>query len=187
MEALKKFPRIRSLAWKSTKEQKWNTITKTAGSGRVRTMTTWQYPQYIINTQFAYLTVAQYKEIMGFFALLKGGTEPFLWFDMEDNTERGIQLGRGTDGQWQALRRMGDYVEPVSYVEDIVLYADGVRVDNVTQEGGIIRTTAQVSSEAVITADYTYYWKVRLEGSFTAEATFKNLYTSKAFKLVTVR
>lgn len=84
MDELKKFPNIKSLAWKSTKEQKWNTVVKTAGSGRIRTMTTWQYPQYIISTQFAYLTTEQYKELMGFFSTIKGGQESFLWLDPED-------------------------------------------------------------------------------------------------------
>lgn len=187
MNELRKFPPIKALAWKSTKEQKWNTVVKTAGSGRIRTMTTWQYPQYVINTQFAYLTPAQYKEIMGFFSLIKGGTEPFLWLDPEDYEEINIQLGVGSDGAWQAVRRMGDYVEPVSYVEDIVLYADGQRLEHITQDKGVIHTTDTVSPEAIITADYTYYWKVRLDGSFTAEATFKDIYKSKSFKLVTVR
>ena len=82
---------------------------------------------------------------------------------------------------------MGDYVEPVAYVEDIVLYADGVRLDNAFQDKGVIHTTDSVAADAVITADYTYYWKVRLDGTFTAEATFKDVYKSKSFNLVTVR
>lgn len=187
MSDLKKFPAIRSLAWKSTKEQKWNTVVKTAGSGRIRTMTTWQYPQYIISTQFAYLSPAQYREIMGFFSLVKGGTEPFLWLDPEDNEEINIPLGLGRDGEWQAVRRMGSYIEPVAYVEDLILYADGVRVDGAVSDKGVIRCSGTVAPDAVITADYTYYWKVRLDGSFSAEATFKNIYKSKSFKLVTVR
>lgn len=187
MDELKKFPNIKSLAWKSTKEQKWNTVVKTAGSGRIRTMTTWQYPQYIISTQFAYLTTKQYKELMGFFSTIKGGQEPFLWLDPEDYEEINIPLGVGSDGAWQAVRRMGDYVEPVVYVEDIVLYADGVRLDNAFQDKGVIHTTDSVAADAVITADYTYYWKVRLDGTFTAEATFKDVYKSKSFELVTVR
>ena len=48
MAEIMKFPTIISLAWKSTKAQKWDTKTKTSGSGKVRTMTNWKYPQYTI-------------------------------------------------------------------------------------------------------------------------------------------
>lgn len=185
--ALRKFPNIRTFAWKSTKEQKWNTVIKTAGSGKIRTMTTWQYPQYVITTEFAYLTPEQYRELMGFFSLVKGGHEPFLFLDPEDYEEINIPLGRGRDGQWQALRRVGDYLEPVAYVEDVILYADGVRVDGAFSDDGVIRCTGTVAPDAVITADYTYYWKVRLDGSFTAEAVFQDIFKSKSMKLVTVR
>ena len=74
---LRKFPDIRKFAWKSTKTQRWNTEVRRSGSGQVRTMTTWTYPQWEITAQFVHLTIDEYKKIMGFFALLKGGTEPF--------------------------------------------------------------------------------------------------------------
>lgn len=186
--AIKKFPVIKSLEWKSTKAQKWNTIVKTSGAGKIRTLTTWQRPQYTITTAFAYLTPTQYKEIMGFFASIKGGSQPFLWLDPEDYEEKGIKLGTGADGQWQAMRKFGDYLEPVEYIEDLVLYADGKPVSSVKVDKGMITTTTAVASTAVITADYTYYWKVRLSGDeFTAELQYKNIYKSKSMKLVTVQ
>ena len=188
MAELKKFPNIRSLSWRSTKMQKWNTVAKTSGSGRVRTMTTWAYPQWIISTQFAYLSPEDYRQIMGFFASLKGGLTPFLWWDPEDHEEKGIRLGLGRDGEWQALRQWGDYLEPVAHVEDVKLYADGAPVGRVTSDKGVIRTSDSVGADAVITADYTYYWKVRLaEDRFTTEATFQDIFKSKTMKLETVR
>lgn len=187
MNELKKFPTIKSLAWKSTKAQKWDTKIKRSGSGKVRTMSTWQYPQYTITTEFAYLNPEQYKTIMGFFASIRGGTEPFLWLDPEDNNEKGIVLGKGSQGQWQAFRNFGGYLEPVEHIENIVLYADGKKLSDVTVDKGLIKTKAAVNPDAVITADYTYYWKVLLNGEFTAELIYKNIYKSKSMKLVTVR
>ncbi|WP_295237481.1 DUF2460 domain-containing protein [Veillonella sp.] len=188
MATLKKFPNINTLEWKSTKAQKWNTVVKTSGAGKVRTLTTWQRPQYTITTAFAYLTPAQYKTLMGFFASIKGGHQPFLWLDPEDYEEKGIRLGVGSDGKWQAMRKMGDYLEPVEYIENLVLYADGQKVGSVKVDKGLITTTATISPTAIITADYTYYWKVRLSGDeFTAELQYKNIYKSKSMKLVTVR
>ena len=184
---MKKFPDIRTFSWKSQKTQQWNTVTKRSGSGRVRTMTTWRYPQWTITTQFAYLTPAQYKTIMGFFASLKGAYEPFLWLDPEDNCERGVQLGHGRGGRFQAVRRWGSYLEPVEYVEDVTVYADG-KVVPARFENGEIRLANAVVADAVITADYTYYWRVMLaDDKFAAEAVFRDFYKSKSIKLVTCR
>lgn len=184
---LQKFPNIKSLAWKSTKAQKWNTVVKKSGSGKVRTMTTWQLPQWTITAQFAYLTTDQYKEIMGFFASVKGGHEPFLWLDPEDHEEKGIKLGTGAEQSWQCVRKWGSYVEPVYDVENVKVYADGAPI-SVVVDKGLIKPTKAVSPSAIITADYTYYWRVMLSGdTFTTEQVFTNIIKSKEMKLVTVR
>lgn len=188
MAELVKFPRIISLAWKSTKAQKWDTKIKTAGSGKVRTMTTWKYPQYTITTEFAVLTSEEYKELMGFYSKTKGGTIPFLWLDPEDNEEKGVRLGTGAEGQWQAVRRFGDFIEPVYHVENVKLYANGAPLRAVSDKGVIKLAEGQtVAPTAVITADYTYYWLVRFSGDMTAEYIYTDVYKSKSFKLVTTR
>lgn len=188
MAELMKFPNIISLAWKSTKAQKWDTKTKTSGSGKVRTMTNWKYPQYTISTEFEVLTPAQYKELMGFYSKTKGGTVPFLWLDPEDNAEKGIQLGTGSMGSWQAVRKFGDFLEPVYHIENLTLYANGSPIRAVSDKGVIKLATGQtVAPNAVITADYTYYWLVRFSGDMTAEYIFTNVYKSKSFKLVSTR
>ena len=188
MAEIMKFPTIISLAWKSQKAQKWDTKTKTSGSGKVRTMTNWKYPQYTISTEFEVLTPAQYKELMGFYSKTKGGTVPFLWLDPEDNAEKGIQLGTGSMGSWQAVRKFGDFLEPVYHVENLKLYANGSPIRAVSDKGVIKLAAGQtVAPNAVITADYTYYWLVRFSGDMTAEYIFTNVYKSKSFKLVSTR
>ena len=188
MAELLKFPKIISLGWKSQKIQKWDTKIKTTGSGKVRTMTTWKYPQYTISTDFEVLKPAEYKELMGFYSKTKGGTIPFLWLDPEDNQEKGIQLGTGSEGSWQAVRKFGDFLEPVYHVEDLKLYANGTPIRAVSDKGVIKLAQGEtVAPNAVITADYTYYWLVRFSGDMTAEYIFTDVYKSKTFKLVTTR
>ena len=189
MTKLKIFPPIMSLAWKSTKGQKWNTVYKTSGSGKGRSMTTWQLPQWIITTSFAHLTEEQYKQVMGFFATVKGGHEPFLWLDPEDNKEKGVKLGTGATREWQAIRIWGDYVEPMHHIKDVKLYVNGVEHPCEVDDGLIrLRAGDEIPQDATITADYSYYWKVRLSGdTFTAELVYKNIMKSKEMKLVTVR
>nr|DAS37373.1 MAG TPA: minor tail protein [Caudoviricetes sp.] len=184
---LRKFPDIRTFAWKSTKTQRWNTEVRRSGSGQVRTMTTWTYPQWEITAQFVHLTIDEYKKIMGFFALLKGGTEPFLWLDPEDYEEKNVPLVRQSDGYFYAFRKWGDYAEPVEYIKDVTVYANGERIGARAENGRIILSDS-VDSSAKVTADYTYYWKVMLAGkSYSAEYIFRNFYKTKCFKLVTVK
>ena len=52
-------------------------------------MTTWQYPQYTITTEFAVLSPEEHKRLMGLLCICKGGTVPFLWLDPEDHEEKG--------------------------------------------------------------------------------------------------
>lgn len=137
MADLLKFPDIRTLAWKSTKAQKWDTKIKRTGSGRVRTMTTWQYPQYTITTEFAVLSPEEHKRLMGFYASVKGGTIPFLWLDPEDHEEKGVRLGTGAQSEWQAVRLYGDFREPVAHIENLKLYANGTQVNAVSDKGVI--------------------------------------------------
>ena len=97
MAELKKFPNINTFAWDSSKMQHWDVKTKRSGSGRLRTMTTQQLPQYTISASFAVLNQEQYETMMGFYATVKGGLTPFLWLDPEDHTQKGIRLGTGAE------------------------------------------------------------------------------------------
>ena len=77
MAELKKFPNINTFAWDSSKMQHWDVKTKRSGSGRLRTMTTQQLPQYTISASFAVLNQEQYETMMGFYATVKGGKKAF--------------------------------------------------------------------------------------------------------------
>lgn len=188
--AIRKFPDIRTMDWKSTKSEKWNTEVQRSGSGMVRTMTTWLYPQWTIETRFAYLTDDQYRTLLGFVALIKGAHEPFLWLDPEDYEEKGIQLPRDNDGHYQAVMRMGPYTEPVAYIENVTVYVDGAEVKSTdyTVTNGVISFDTPPGADAVVTADYTYWWKVQLDDDgLGIEKVFKDINKSKTMKLVTVR
>lgn len=186
---MKKFPDIRSVAWRSTKEQKWNTVVKTAGSGKVRTLTTWRRPQYTIDIQFASLNPKEYRALHGFVSSIRGSHEPFLWLDHEDCEEKGIMLGKGNTRTFQAVRNMGGFLEPVAHIEKVTLYVNGTKTTKFTVSDGVITYNGpNLNPSDTITADYVYYWKVRLANDgITTEATFKNFFKSKSIKLVTVQ
>lgn len=188
--ALRKFPQLKSLTFSSTKKQDWDTKIQKSGSGRVRTMTNQLMPEWTITAKLVKLTDAETRQLMGFVALLRGAHEPFLWLDPEDNKETGARLGMVSPGIYQAVMRMGDYVEPVYYIEDVTVYIDGVKADPIqySVSGGTVRFTTPPSASAAVTADYTYYWKVMLSGDgMETENIFFNFNRSKTFKMVTVR
>lgn len=187
---IKKFPELRKLAYSSTKTQNWNTQVQKSGSGKVRTLTNQLYPEWTITAKLIELTNAEARKLMGFAALLKGAHTPFLWLDPEDYEEKGIQLPLIANGIYQAVMKMGDYVEPVEYIEKVAVYVDGVKQASnaYTVTGGTVKFKTGPASTAKITADYTYYWKVMLaDDGIETENIFADFNKSKTFKMVTVR
>lgn len=189
--ALRKFPiELNKLSWSSTKAMRWNTEVQTSGSGKVRTMTNLLLPNWTIETKFVYLTDDEYRKLLGFVALCKGAFEPFLWKDPEDYQEKNRQLPMVTAGTYQAIMAMGDYVEPVEYIENVTVWVDGQLQKSSAYSvvnGCIVFKTAP-GATAIVKASYTYWWKVMFkDDGLTIEKVFQNINKTKSFKLVTVR
>lgn len=189
--ALRKFPiELNKLSWSSTKAMSWNTEVQTSGSGKVRTMTNLLLPNWTIETKFVYLTDDEYRKLLGFVALCKGAFEPFLWKDPEDYQEKNRQLPMVTAGTYQAIMAMGDYVEPVEYIDGVTVWVDGqLQKDTAyTVVNGCIVFKTAPSATAIVKASYTYWWKVMFkDDGLTIEKVFQNINKTKSFKLVTVR
>ena len=162
--ALKKFPDIRRFAWESTKIQKWNTSIQKSASGKVRTMTNQLYPEWTITASLPAITDAEASELLGFVALIRGAYEPFLWLDPEDNSAKGIRLIQ-IDGAYQCVMPFGDYREPAEFVDNAKVYIDGKEADCSLYSiaDGAIEFIEPPPLDSIITADYTYYWKVMLD------------------------
>lgn len=177
-------------AWESTKTMTFHTIIKRSGTDKVRTMTNQLYPSWEINAKLNKLTNNQVRILFGFFAKIKGSYEPFLFLDPEDNSETDIRLPLAKVGEYQVIRKLGEFVEPVAYIENEKIYINGVlaRKDEYELDNGIIRFKAPPTSDAKITASYTYYWKVMLaDDKVGITSVFKNFNRSKMLKLVSVR
>lgn len=161
-----------------------------SGSGKTRSMTNQLYPQWIISAKLLHLTREEANELMGFVALLKGNYEPFLWLDPEDYEEKGVQLPMVSPGVYQAVMRIGGYTEPVDYIENVTVYIDGVKQSSGTYSvtNGMVKFSVSPSASSKVTADYTYYWKVRFaQDEMEIQNIFVNLNDSKTFKMVSAR
>lgn len=186
--AIKKFPNIRRFSWNSTKQQKWNTEVQRSASGRVRTMTSQLYPCWTITASLPAITDAEANTLQGFVASLKGSYEPFLWLDPEDYEVKGIKLVP-IDGIYQCVLIYGDYRESVEYVDKLKVYVDGVEVEETwySVNNGGISFLDPLPDNAVVTADYTYYWKVMLaDDGLTVTKIFQNI-NKASLKLVVAR
>lgn len=190
---MRKFPsNLNKFAWKSTKTLTWDVAVQTSGSGRVRTMTNQLLPCWTIETKFAHLTDKECRQFLGFVASVKGGFEPFLFKDPEDHEAKGQRLAMSSPGNYQGVIPMGDFLEPCEYIEDVTVYVDGTEVSSSAYEvdGGMVRFKdgQAPNTGAVVTADYTYYFKVRFkDSSASITAVFMNINQSKTFKLITAR
>ena len=187
---MRKFPKLKKFSFASTKKQKWNTRIQMSGSGKARSMTNQLYPQWIISAKLLHLTREEANELMGFVALLKGNYEPFLWLDPEDFEEKGVQLPMVSPGVYQAVMRIGGYTEPVDYIENVTVYIDGVKQSSGTYSvtNGMVKFSVSPSASSKVTADYTYYWKVRFaQDEMEIQNIFVNLNDSKTFKMVSAR
>ena len=187
-----KFPETLQMrcAYNSTKKQKWNTAIQMSGSGRYRSLTNQLYPQWNISVLIQPLTDEEARQLMGFVAARKGGYEPFFWKDAEDYHETNIRLTKVSNGLYQAVMKMGDYLEPVEYIENVTVYVDGtvVPTNRYTIGNGYITLNYIPESSAIVTATYDYYWHVRFDDDgMGIDHIFDNINRSERFKLVTVR
>ena len=177
-------------AYNSSKKQSWDTSVQKSGSGRYRTLTNRLYPEWTISVVIQPLSDEEARTLMGFVAARKGGYEPFLWLDGEDYHEEKIRLSAVSPYKYQAVMKFGDHLEPAEYIENVKVYVDDVEMGANTYivSNGYITFTTGISSDAVVTATYDYYWKVRFDDDgMGIEHVFDNINRSGRFKLVNVR
>lgn len=130
----------------------------------------------------------------GFFLQQQGALQPFLFDDPTDNSVTAQPLGIGDSSrtQFQLVRNMGGFAEPITAPNTVsVIYFDGIlrpasdyAADSAT---GLVTFTMPPPSGQLVTADFTYYFRVRFSDD-TAE--FENfmiqLWQARQIKLQSV-
>jgi uncharacterized protein (TIGR02217 family) len=135
------------------------------------------------------------RTLMGFFLQQQGAFQPFLFNDPTDDTvsAQAIGTGNGSATVFQLVRSMGvalpggGFAEPITapntvsaiYFDGIVQSASGYSIDPAT---GLVTFTVPPPAGQVLTADFTYYFRVRFADD---TADFENfLYQLWALKQV---
>lgn len=168
------FPNNTKFAWSSKLSQKYNTVVQRSASGMTRTMCSQLMPLWVIEASYPALTDEEEAELQGFVALIKGSYEPFFWLDPDRQQAKNFALAKINDTQYQAVMKIGGYVEPVEYIDNVTVYVNGTKVSNYSVDGGIIKFNG--TPTGTVTADYRYYWKmIFTEDGITTEKIFKNI------------
>ena len=182
-----------TMAWNSTKTQKWNTEIQKSASGRRKTLSRWSYPEYELNCSYTCLNPAEIDYVAGFFAKMRGQAEIFLWRDDQDYKIENslIGIGDGFTTGFQLLRDLGgQFYEPILDVVPgtLKVFVDGIETPVTLEDDGWIEFLTAPAAGAAITISCEYYWRVAFaDDSLTWEHFWYNFYRLKTVKLVTVK
>jgi uncharacterized protein (TIGR02217 family) len=201
------FPSLPGLAWSVTKTPTFQTRVQRAASGRELRALDYPYPLWQFTLVFDLLRdnpAAGYDELrtlMGFFMLCQGAFGTFLFRDPSDDRVTAQQIGTGNASTtvFQLQRAMGvglpggGFLEPV-VAPDVVsaVYLDGITqspgVYIVDPNTGLITFNAAPGSGAIITADYSYYFRCRfIDDSYAFENFMFQLWQLKRLTFISVR
>ncbi|HVC50977.1 MAG TPA: DUF2460 domain-containing protein [Stellaceae bacterium] len=202
------FPALPGLGWSVTKAPRFATRIQRAISGRELRVLDQPYPIWTWTLTYRLLRDkwdtrgaggpgAGYDElrtIAGFFLQQQGAFEAFLFDDPSDDAVTGQIIGTGdaSTSVFQLVRSMSGFSEPITAPNALTgIYFNGVQqspagyaVDALT---GLVTFTTPPPAAAIITADFTYWFRVRFADD-TAE--FENfmyqLWQLKQVKLQSV-
>src|SRR6266404_5341503 len=203
------FPALPGLGWSVTKSARFATRIQRAVNGRELRALDQPNPIWSWTLTYPLLrdkwdtrgagigTGTGYDELRtlaGFFLQQQGAFQSFLFDDSTDHAVTAEFLGTGDSSAtaYQLVRNMGGFAEPITAPNLVsAIYFDGVlqspttySVDNPT---GLVTFATPPPAGQAITADYTYYFRVRFSDD-TAE--FENfmlqLWQARQIKLQSV-
>ena len=202
------FPVLPGLGWSVIKAPRFQSRVQRAVTGRELRVLDQPYPIWTWTLTYNLLRdkwdtrgagglgvgYDELRTLAGFFLQQQGSFAPFLFDDPTDDSITGQIVGTGNSSAaaFQLVRTMNGFDEPVTAPNTVSqLYFDGVRQSaasyTVDPATGLVTFTTPPPSGRVITADFTYYFRVRFADD-TAE--FENfmlqLWQLKQVKLQSV-
>jgi len=202
------FPSLPGLGWSVTKSPRFATRIQRAVNGRELRALDQPYP--IWNWTLTYpllrdrndarspngpgIGYDELRTLAGFFLQQQGALQPFLFDDPTDDRVTAGVLGAGDNSTaiFRLVRAMGGFAEPITapnlvsaiYFNGVAQPASNYSVDPAT---GLVTFTTPPPSGQAITADFTYFFRVRFADD-TAE--FENfmiqLWQARQIKLQSV-
>jgi hypothetical protein len=113
------FPVLPGLQWPVGRSPQWQTTRRRSASGRRFATSFWSYPVWLYRLSYEFLrrdpTYQELESLAGFFNLMHGGFDTFLYSDPDDNAVAALQFGVG-DGvtrEFALVRAIGSFSEPI--------------------------------------------------------------------------
>lgn len=198
------FPVIRGIAWNVHKKPTWSTNVSVATSGRETRVANWAHPTWNFELTVEALTAddtsypnagkSTYQALMSLYMQCAGQSLPFLFQDNTDyNIVTGpIGTGDGTTTQFQFVRYMGSFVEPLSWIDTLTQ----VKLNNIVQSPSsvglvapnILKFNSPPASGAIISASFTFSFLCRFsEDTLDFSNISYNLWQVQSLKFQSVK
>lgn len=141
----------------------------------------------------------EFQTLAGFFNQMRGVWDDFLYTDADDytTTDSAIGSGDGVEVDFQLVRTMGDFAEPILAPNVVTnVKVDGVTVDPSDytvltwgdNDPGVIRFDTAPANGLAVTATFTYYWPVRfLDNTMTFKKFMNQMWNGKSVKFRSVK
>jgi uncharacterized protein (TIGR02217 family) len=196
-------PSLSGLGFDVVRSPVWDTTIQQAISGKETRIAKQTYPRWkwelTYNVLRSNATYGELQQLAGFFNQRQGMFDTFLYADADDNSVTGQALGTG-DGStqsFQLIRAFGSFIEPVLAPNVIThVYVNGAVQSSgsyaITSWGsaspGILTFTAAPAVSAAITADFSYYFPVRMSADSVSFNLFlSQYYRTKKFSFISVK
>jgi len=187
------FPTLPGLSWGVGKAPRFSTRTQVASTSRQLRASLTPYPIWTFKLDYEVLRAdaafGELQQLMGFFLSRRGAFDSFLFTDPSDYTvtDQVIGTGNGVTTQFQLLRSLGGFTEPVENPNTVT----AIKVGGVTQSPGsyVINSTGIVAfgaapASGAVTWSGTYYFRVHfVEDEADFEQFMYNLYELKSLQL----
>ncbi|HEY1794922.1 MAG TPA: DUF2460 domain-containing protein [Stellaceae bacterium] len=192
------FPTLPGLSWSVTKQPRFATRIQRAVSGRELRALDQPNPSWTWTLSYSVLRDGggcdELRTLMGFFLEQQGAFAPFLFVDPGDNSVSGqaLGIGDGSTAAFRLVRTMGGFAEPITapnvvakvYVNGVVQSPSGYSVDADT---GVVTFAAPPPAGEAVSADFTYYFRVRFaDDSAEFENFMFQLWSLRQVKLQSV-
>lgn len=195
------------LGWSVTRKPTFKTLTQQAVGGQEARLSLWKNPLWEFELTFDYLKDVSVLNnaptplavLMGFYLQAQGAGQDFLLrlADLTQNPSDGaiagqaIGTGDGTATNFQLVRSIGAWQEDIQNPDAVSnIYVNGAEQDSgwLIAPNGIITFAAAPAAGAIITADFTWFYRVRFaDDSLEFENFSFLLYQLQQLNLIQVR
>lgn len=146
----------------------WNTLKHRAVSGRVTALQQWSAPIYKYEAVFEILrsnALAEWQTLMAFYNSVGGAAQVFKFIDDDDYVATDQEFGpaTGLTDDYQLVRTLGGFVEPVYAPTITEITIDDVATADYTESGGLITFGSTPANGASLKWTGTFAWLCRFD------------------------